>query len=510
MRSDVFSRTRKWIGASALAILVGIGGGSAFLATSSQVATAQVQPAAQISLPAPVQPTGFADLVDTVKPAVVSIVVEGEDRGNTFRPGQGDNFNFQMPDLPEDHPLRRFFDQFGGPGGEGGPEGQAQPQPPRRVMGAGSGFIISADGYIVTNNHVVDNANKVTVVFEDGDERVATVIGTDERTDLALIKIDGENLPFVKMAEEAPRVGDWVVAVGNPFGLGGSVTAGIVSASGRDIGGSSYGDFIQIDAAVNTGNSGGPAFNLRGEVVGVNTAIFSPNGGSVGIAFAIPSDTVRNIVEDLRDDGTVTRGYLGVGIQNVTRDLADSLGLTAPRGALVTEPAEGGPALTAGIQSGDVILSVDGDEISNALDLSRTIAGKDPETPVALTVWRNGAEQTVNVTLGTLDETRTAAVETPTPAEPVPAESVVGLTLVPNSGGDGLLVQEVDPTSLAAEKGITVGDTILSVDNKDVASVEEFETAIEGVKSSGRGTALVKAERDGNVRFLGLPLSSEG
>jgi serine protease Do len=507
MRSPLFPNARKWIGASVLAILVGLGGGSAFLAATSQSVTAQVQPTAEVVVPDAMVRPGFADLVDAVKPAVVSIVVESERAGELA----GGEFNFNIPDLPDDSPFRDFFDEFGRQfgdrfGGQGG-EGQ-QPPRPRQMMGAGSGFIISPDGYVVTNNHVVQDATKVTVVFDDGDERTATVIGTDERTDLALIKIEGENLPYVKWAESPARVGDWVVAVGNPFGLGGTVTAGIVSASGRDIGGSNYGDFMQIDAAVNTGNSGGPAFNLDGQVVGVNTAIYSPNGGSVGIAFAIPAATVKTIVEDLKDDGTVTRGFLGVGIQDVNRDLADSVGLQAARGALVTEPTEGGPAATAGIKSGDVIVAVDGDPITNALDLSRTIAGKGPDKSVEITLWRDGAEQKVSVTLGTLDEAQVASNEpaAPTPQPPTPQPSSVGLTLVPNAGGPGLLVQQVDPDSVAANKGIDVGDTILEVNNTAVASADEFESALNSVKSTGRSTALVKTERDGNVRFLGLPL----
>jgi serine protease Do len=290
------------------------------------------------------------------------------------------------------------------------------------------------------------------------------------------------------------------------------VTAGIVSARGRDIAGSAYGDFLQIDAAVNTGNSGGPAFNLKGEVVGVNTAIFSPNGGSVGIAFAIPANVVKQVAGQLIEKGSVTRGFLGVGIQDVTRDLADSVGLENPRGALVTEPSEGGPAEKAGIKSGDVITGVDGDEIDNALDLSRTIAGKDPGTAVELTLWRNGKEEKVSVTLETLEETEATAPDAqpaPQPEEPAaPAPSSVGITLVPNAEGEGLLIQDVDPSSIAAEKGFAVGDTILEVDNKKVATAEEFEQAIAGVKDAGRGTALIKAERGGNVRFLGLPLEA--
>ena len=513
MSSNLFSRYRRWLGASALAIIVGFGGGTAFLVASSPSATAQgVQPAAQIQVPAvEVQPS-FADLVEAVKPAVVSIVVESEGAERNVRRG-GREFNFQFPDLPDDHPFKDFFNQFGDQFGQrGGDDDDRQQRRPRRVMASGSGFVISGDGYIVTNNHVVENATKVTVIFEDGDERQATIVGTDERTDLAVVKIEGaEDLPYVKLSDADVRVGDWVVAVGNPFGLGGTVTAGIVSARGRDIAGSAYGDFLQIDAAVNTGNSGGPAFDLNGEVVGVNTAIFSPNGGSVGIAFAIPAEVVKMVTDQLIENGAVTRGFLGVGIQDVSRDIADSVGLNRPRGALVTEPTEGGPAASAGIQSGDIVLEVDGRSIDDALDLSRTIAAKDPGTPVEVTVWRDGSEQTFEVTLATLEEDEVVEAPVEQPDEPVepdqPEPSSVGITVVPNAGGEGLLIQDIDASSLAAEKGFAVGDTILSVDNKPVATAAEFEDAIQGVKSSGRGTALIKAQRDGQTRFVGLPLN---
>lgn len=513
MRSSFLTRTRRWIGASVLAILVGLGGGSAFLAATSPMAAAQVQKAAQISVPEITNPPSFADLVEAVKPAVVSIVVEGEQQAQDM--GPGGQFNFEFPDLPDDHPFKNFMEQFGQQFGQRGERGPNAPRPPmRKFMAAGSGFVISADGYIVTNNHVVANAEKVTVTFDDGNEMTGKVVGTDERTDLAVVKLDGvSDLPFVSFGTEEVRVGDWVVAVGNPFGLGGSVTAGIVSARGRDIAGSAYGDFLQIDAAVNTGNSGGPAFNLKGEVVGVNTAIFSPNGGSVGIAFAIPANVVKQVTTQLIEKGSVTRGFLGVGIQDVTRDIANSVGLDTPRGALVTEPSEGGPAAKAGVKSGDVITAVDGDPIDNALDLSRTIASRDPGTEVELTLWRNGAEEKLSVTLDTLEETEAQAPEAqpaPQTEEPAaPAPSSVGITLVPNAEGEGLLVQDIDPESIAAEKGFAVGDTILEVDNKTVATAEEFEQAIGGVKESGRGTALIKAERNGNVRFLGLPLEEQ-
>ncbi len=519
MPSTKPSRAGRWIGASALAILAGIGGGTAFVAATapSTAQTATLVPAAQITAPAVTNAPNFADLVEAVKPAVVSIIVEGGEKDNArdLKRG-GPQFKFDFPDLPDDHPFKDFMDQFGqqfGPGGQGGQgnEGPARPQAPRKFMAAGSGFAISADGYIVTNNHVVENADKVTVVFDDGKEMTAKVIGTDEKTDLAVVKVDGvTDLPFVKLSETEIRVGEWVVAVGNPFGLGGTVTAGIVSARGRDIAGSAYGDFLQIDAAVNTGNSGGPDFNLNGEVVGVNTAIFSPNGGNVGIAFAIPASVVKQVTAQLIESGTVTRGFLGVGIQDVTSDIADSVGLASAAGALVTEPTKDSPADKAGVKSGDVITAVDGTAITNALDLSRTIAGKNPSTAVELTIWRDGKEQKISVTLGKLEEAA-APTEEPqqAPAEEpaAPAPTSVGLTLVPNSGGQGLLIQDVDPNSPAAEKGFAVGDTILEVNNQPVASVADFEKAIQAVKDAGRSTALVKAQRDGNSRFIGLPIT---
>ena len=516
MRSTFSSRARRWIGASALAILAGLGGGTALVAATAPSAAqqeAKLVPAAQITAPAVTNAPNFADLVDAVKPAVVSIIVEGAEKEDRQLQRGGRQFNFNFPDLPDDHPFKDFFNQFGQEFGPG--QGQdGKPQPPRKFMAAGSGFVISADGYIVTNNHVVENANKVTVVFDDGTEKEAKVVGTDVKTDLAVVKLDGEtDLPFVKLSDIEPRVGEWVVAVGNPFGLGGTVTAGIISARGRDIQGSAYGDFLQIDAAVNTGNSGGPDFNMNGDVVGVNTAIFSPNGGNVGIAFAIPASVVKQVTDQLIQSGSVTRGFLGVGIQDVSKDIAESVGLDNAHGALVTEPTKGSPADKAGVKSGDVITQVDGKDVNNALDLSRTIAGKNPGTKVELTIWRDGKEQQVTVELGKLDEAQVAQNDDQQQAQPdepaAPASTSVGLTLVPNSDGEGLLIQDIDQASAAAEKGFAVGDTILEVNNQKVTSVADFEKAIQGVKDAGRGTALVKAQRDGNTRFIGLPLSSD-
>ena len=504
MRPTLLMRTRRWLGASMLALIVGIGGVSTAYVLTGQAANAQVQKAAQIVVPEAAQPqAGFADLVEAVKPAVVSILVEATEGPQDVQRGG----NFNMPDLPKDHPFHDFFqqfgDQFGGPGGE-------QPnQPSRKFMAAGSGFVISADGYIVTNNHVVENATKVTVVFDNGDEKEATIVGTDPRTDLAVVKIEGTDLPFVSFETTPSRVGDWVVAVGNPFGLGGTVTAGVISAKGRNIGGNNYGDFLQIDAAVNTGNSGGPTFNTKGEVVGVNTAIYSPNGGNVGIAFAIPASTVKTIVDQLKTGGTITRGYLGVSIQDVTRDIADGVGLQHAKGAIVREPTDDSPAGKAGVKSGDIITAVDGDAIDDALDLSRTIAGKAPDSTVELTVWRDGAETKIPVKLGTLTEDSAQAEPgKPTPpADIKPAPSSVGLTLVPNADGSGgLLIQDIDQDSPAAERGFAVGDAILEVDNKPVSTVDDFETALAAVKAKGLNTALVKASRGGEARFIGLPL----
>ena len=522
MRSTILTRTRRYLGASALALLVGIGGVSTAYVLTGQTANAQVQQAAQIVVPQATAPQpGFADLVEAVKPAVVSILVEAQDPSRTVQRGGGNGgqFQFNFPDLPPDHPFRDFFNQFGNGqgGGQGGPRSGPRgggsdsgdaPQP-RKYMAAGSGFVISADGYIVTNNHVVADATKVTVVFDDGTEKEAKIIGTDERTDLAVVKIEGSNLPFVKFDEAPPRVGDWVVAIGNPFGLGGTVTAGVISASGRNIGGSNYGDFLQIDAAVNSGNSGGPAFNTSGEVVGVNTAIYSPNGGNVGIAFAIPAATVKAIAGQLIDKGTVTRGYLGVSIQDVTRDIADGVGLTSAKGDIVRDAAADGPAGPAGVKSGDIITAVDGTPIDDALGLSRTIANKSPDSTVELTIWRDGKETKLSVKLGKLTEQPASADQNgpapSTPAAPVP--SSVGITLVPNSDGSGgLLIQDIDANSQAAQKGLAVGDSILEVDNKPVSSVDQFESALDAVKARGLNTALVKASRDGEARFIGLPL----
>src|ERR1700744_4008761 len=348
------------------------------------------------------QPVGFADIVEHVKPSVISVKVninekvsKDDDSDSPFQPGS---------------PMERFFRRFGGP--DGLPPG-LRPHRGGVVTGQGSGFFISADGFAVTNNHVVDGADKVEVTTDDGKTYKAKVIGTDARTDLALIKVEGgSDFPFTKLSDAKPRIGDWVLWVGNPFGLGGTVTAGIVSASGRDIGNGPYDDFIQIDAPVNKANSGGPAFNTEGEVMGVTTAIYSPSGGSVGIAFSIPSSTVKSVIAQLKDKGSVSRGWIGVQIQPVTADIADSMGLKQASGALVSEPQKDSPAAKAGIESGDVITAVNGENVKDARELARTIGGLAPGNSVKLNVLHKGQDKVVNLTLGQLPNTIEAKADT--------------------------------------------------------------------------------------------------
>ena len=381
-------RTAKWLGAAAVAALIAGGAVESGLVAPNS-AHAELRSMAQ-----PIQNVpSFADVIEQVKPAVVAVKVKVQ---NVASGGDDDNPGFSMPDLPPGHPMERFFRQFRD--GQRDQERGQRPERPRRFgQSLGSGFFISADGYVVTNNHVIDKASEVQVTMDDGKTLDAKVIGTDPKTDLALLKVEGSDFPYVRLAGQKARIGDWVVAIGNPFGLGGTVTAGIVSAQHRDIGAGPYDDFIQIDASVNKGNSGGPTFNLSGEVVGVNTAIFSPSGGNVGIAFAIPASTVDQIVTALKDKGSVTRGFIGVQMQPVTKEIAEAIGLKEPRGALVAEAIKDGPAAKAGIKTGDTILAVDGEPIKEAKDLSRKVAQVAPGKSLSITLYRDGKER--NVTL---------------------------------------------------------------------------------------------------------------
>lgn len=457
------------------------------------------------------QPVGFADIVERVKPSVISVKVNIHQKL-----AKDDNNNDDSPFQPGS-PMERFFRRFGGPDGlppglRGGPRGGGV------VTGQGSGFFISADGYAVTNNHVVDGADKVEVTTDDGKTYSAKVIGTDPRTDLALIKVEGgSNFQFAKLSDSKPRIGDWVLAVGNPFGLGGTVTAGIVSASGRDIGNGPYDDFIQIDAPVNKGNSGGPAFDVSGEVMGVNTAIYSPSGGSVGIAFSIPAQTVKSIVAQLKDKGAVSRGWIGVQIQPVTSDIADSLGMKKAEGALVAEPQANGPAAKAGIESGDVITAVNGEPVKDARELARTIGGLAPGNAVKLNVLHKGQDKTVNLTLGQLPNSLEAKADTDNNSDKgnssrgtdVPK---LGLTVAPansvaGAGKEGVVVTEVDPKSAAAERGFKEGDVILEVAGKSVGSAGEVRDAITAARNDSKNSVLMRVKSGGSSRFVAVPLA---
>ncbi|MEH2483936.1 serine protease Do [Nitrobacteraceae bacterium AZCC 2146] len=461
------------------------------------------------------QPIGFADIVERVKPSVISVKVNIKEKVAS----RDDSNNSEDSPFQPGSPMERFFKRFGGPDGlppgmRGGPRGGRG-----AVTGQGSGFFITADGFAVTNNHVVDGADKVEVTTDDGKTYTAKVIGTDPRTDVALIKIEGgKDFPFAKLSESKPRIGDWVLAVGNPFGLGGTVTAGIVSASGRDIGNGPYDDFIQIDAPVNKGNSGGPAFNTEGEVMGVNTAIYSPSGGSVGIAFSIPASTVKTVIAQLRDKGTVSRGWIGVQIQPVTQDIADSLGLKKAEGALVAEPQPDGPAAKAGIESGDVITAVNGTPVKDARELARTIGGFAPGNSVKINVTHKGQDKVLNLTLGQLPNTVEAKADLDNNngdrgnsqrGTEVPR---LGLTLAPSgsvagAGKDGVVVTDVDPKSPAAERGFKEGDVILEVAGKNVTNPGDVREAIASARSDNKNSVLIRVRSGGSSRFVAVPLA---
>ncbi len=460
------------------------------------------------------RPVGFADVVEKVKPAVISVRVK-VDNGPQTMGLDGDS-------LPPG--FERFFRQFGQPDGGnrqfGRPDSDTPnaPRAPRGrnfSTGQGSGFFISPDGYAVTNNHVVDKATNVQIKTDDGKTYDAKVIGADPRTDLALIKVDGRNdFPYAKLSEKNPRIGDWVLAVGNPFGLSSTVTAGIVSAMARDIGAGPYDDFIQIDAPVNKGNSGGPTFDTDGNVIGVNTAIFSPSGGSVGIAFAIPSETVRSVVAQLKDRGSVSRGWIGVQIQPVTAEIAESLGLKKTEGALVAEAQSGGPAAKAGIPSGSVITSVNGDAVRDARDLAKKIGTMAPGATVKLGVIEKGSEKTVTLTLGELPNQKDAKATPQKGSEDAPGSDVgqLGLTLAPAStvagaGSEGVAITAVDPNGTAADAGFKTGDVILDVAGKAVASPADVRKALADVRGEGKRNVLMRVKSGEATRFVAIPLS---
>jgi serine protease Do len=447
-----------------------------------------------VGAPAPV---GFADIIQKVKPAVVGVRVKIE--GVT---SSGD-MQQELP-VPPGSPFDQFFHPFGIP--------IPNTPVPRTGIALGSGFFISGDGYIVTNNHVVENGKSFEVTTDDGKTYQAKVIGTDPQTDVALIKVISAHtdLPYVRFAPTEPRIGDWVLPVGNPFGLGGTVTAGIVSARGRDIGAGPYDDFIQIDAPVNKGNSGGPTFNVKGEVIGVNTAIYSPSGGSVGVAFDIPAETVKLVVQQLKDKGHVTRGWIGVQIQPVTPAIADAIGLKKAEGALVAQLQPDSPAGNGGVEIGDVITSVNGQAVQDSRYLARKIAAIAPGASVKLGIFRSGQERTVTVTLGELPRT-SAQPKTEEPKTPS-AQSMLGLTLAPASavagaGDHGVVVTAIDPNGRAAESGLQTGDIILDVGSRAVNTTAEVSKIVDEARAQSKHAVLMRIKRGDTTSFVAIPIA---
>jgi serine protease Do len=483
--------------ASCAAIIAALGT-SAVFATEQPAAKPLITPVADLSTSGSPQQSlpSFADLVERVKPAVVSVFVKAEQVDEVADAGQDQGQNPMQGSPFQGSPF-----QFG-------PQSQDQDSQgrPHLMQAQGSGFFVSAGGYLITNNHVVDHAKTVEIMTTDGKRYKAKVAGTDQKTDLALLKVEGSNdFPYVRLASKSPRIGDWVVAMGNPFGLGGTVTAGIVSANGRDIGSGPYDDFIQIDAPINKGNSGGPTFNQNGEVVGVNTAIFSPSGGSVGIAFDIPAETVKYVSEQLRSSGQVTRGWIGVSIQPVTADIADSLGLKEAKGALVDEPQDGGPAASAGLKSQDVIVSVNNHDIKDGRDLARTIAAIAPGSQVKVSYIRDGEKRSVDLNVGRFPDGKSAQNDRKPDSDFKLGMTLAPATQVEGAGTRGAVVMNVDPESTAAEKGIQQGDVILSVGGKSVSGPEDVKKALREAKVGSKRAVLMQLKTAQGDRFVAVP-----
>jgi serine protease Do len=463
------------------------------------------------------RPASFADLVEKLSPAVVNISTTQKVKGQ-----QGVPFGmpFQgFPDTPEFEPFREFFDRFG--------QMQGGQPAEREVTSLGSGFIIDASGYVITNNHVIDAADEITVTTVDNTKYKAAIVGRDSKTDLALLKVESKKpLPFVAFgSSDAMRVGDWVIAIGNPFGLGGSVTQGIISARARSINAGPFDDFLQTDAPINRGNSGGPLFNLKGEVIGINTAIFSPTGGSIGIGFAIPTALAKPVIEQLKASGHVVRGWLGVRIQEVSEDIAESVGLPKPAGALILETAKGGPADKAGLMAGDVITAFDGKDIAEMRHLPRIVAETKIGKTVSVTYWRKNISKNANVVIGKLEESEEGdAAKSDAGKQPKnsksESEAVLGMEVMPLNQNlrkrlgldeklNGLVVTGVKPGSEAAQRGMGEGVVILDVNGTPVKTVPDFKAAFEAAKKQGRKFALVRVLQNKEEAFVPLPTSEE-
>jgi serine protease Do len=490
---------------------------SAGLAVPQAVAQNQpVQPAPQLQQSPEAQaPTGqFVDLAPRLIETVVNITAEVSEPAPNGEAGRSP--------LPPGSPFEDFFRDFFGDEDRGGGGGGIEP-PQQRGSAVGSGFIINPEGYIVTNNHVVENATSVTVTLHDESEYEAKIVGRDPRTDLALLKIDAPNdLPFAQWGDSTKaRIAEPVLAIGNPFGLGGSATWGIISALARDLGIGPYDEFLQTDASINRGNSGGPVFNARGEVIGVATAIFSPSGGNIGLGFATPSAIAQSVVEDLRESGEVKRGWIGVAIQPVTEELASGLGLEEARGVVVADVTEGSPADKAGIEIGDVMLEFADRKITEQVRLPRLVADTEIGSTVPVTVWREGNEETLEITVG--DLSKAAGTDQPEAEEPdsegTDAQGGLGLQLSPIEPGmrdrlglqgdeTGVLVAGVEPDSVAAERGLRSGDVILRVGRQEVAAPDEVVQAVKDAQERGDETVLLLIQREQASRYVALPLSA--
>ncbi len=490
------SRLPKAAAAGLLALALGTTALSALPGGGNAQPTAAQADGTAVALPrSPMARADFADLAAKAAPAVVGVTVAGR------APAA------QMAELPPElrgTPLEEFFRRFGG--------GQGQQQRPRgrNAMGKGSGFIIDPQGYIVTNNHVVGGAERVTVELSDGRELPGRVVGADPQTDIALLKVESsEPLPYVSFGDsDGLRVGEWVLAMGNPFGLGGTATAGIVSARGRQIGAGPYDDFIQTDAPINPGNSGGPLFGANGEVVGVNTAIFSPSGGNIGIGFAVPSNLAKRVVADLRDDGKVERGWLGVSLQPLDAELAAAVGLPEPRGALVAGVEPGSPAARAGLRAGDVVLEAGGRPVRNPRDLASAVAEAKPGATLALAVSRDGKRTEQQVALGEVPGTRVAGKNAGGQA----GQAALGLALAPRAdaarGEGGAVVARVEPDSVAEKRGLQQGDVVIRAGDRDVAKPGDVAEAVDAARKAGRSNIAMLVERGGARLFVALPLTA--
>jgi serine protease Do len=445
--------------------------------------------------------TGFADVVAKVKPAVIAVTVKLQEAPENVGAGEPDG-SLETQPYSEGSPLFRYFSPS--------PEQKPQKPPAERFASAlGSGFFVSPDGYAVTNAHVVEHGISFKIAADDGTIYTAKVIGADLRTDLALLKIEGgNNFPYVKLAEHDPHIGDWAIAIGNPYGLGGTVTVGVVSALGRHIATDRYDDFIQIDAPINKGNSGGPTFDTEGNVIGVNTAIYSPSGGSVGIGFAIPAETVKTVVQQLKDKGVVTRGALGVETEPVTPDLVSALGLKSAAGALVAETEVDGAAAMAGIKPGDVLTKINDHAIASGADLAAQVGAMSPGATVNVGFTRDGKTRSVSVVLGELPTSPFKVGKLA--AKPNPSGLGMDLGPAPNQDGapsPGVEIIAVDPNGVAAEKGLTSGDVILDVSGKPVTAPGDVRKALNEAQDSGKSDILLRVRTmDQQIQFVALPI----